>query len=236
MSRKKNSSLLEIRDMLKEEMDKFEAINDELIDNQNDFEKINENYNQYNDLIDKGHSHITDLEKQEFYENLLVYISFYFFFGCVIYVLSKRFPIHRLILFCFKQVFKIIMLIFPNKKGTISSVDNVMNVTNTTYDNIMNETAINNTNITLPDNETDINYCLNNHTYLSFLNNINVTFYEFSNIMSVIDSTIIDNKVNNTNYTNSTFDINDNLKKSSIYNEINQINQTNSELKENEDT
>ena len=173
MSRKKNSSLLEIRDMLKEEMDKFEAINDELIDNQNDFEKINENYNQYNDLIDKGHSHITDLEKQEFYENLLVYISFYFFFGCVIYVLSQRFPIHRIILFCLKQIYKIIVLIFPSKKGTVSSVDN-----------IMNETVTNNTNITLTDNETDINYCLNNHTYLSFLNNINVTFYEFSNIMS----------------------------------------------------
>ena len=44
MSKDKNSSLMEIRDILKEEMDKFTAINDEIIDNQNDFEKITDNY------------------------------------------------------------------------------------------------------------------------------------------------------------------------------------------------
>ena len=67
MSKEKNSSLLEIRDILKEEMDKFNAINDETADNQNYFEKITDNYNKYNNLIDKGKSHITDLKKQIFY-------------------------------------------------------------------------------------------------------------------------------------------------------------------------
>ena len=51
MSKEKNSSLIEIRDILKEEMDKFNAINDEIIDNQHDFQKINDNYNKYNNLF-----------------------------------------------------------------------------------------------------------------------------------------------------------------------------------------
>ena len=138
MSKKKNSSLVEIRDILKEEMDKFTAINDEIIDNQNDFEKINDNYNQYNNLIDKGHTHISDLKKQEFYENLFVYIGFYFFFGCVIYVLLKRFPIHKIIMFAFKLLYKIISIFFPNKKGNIvdNNNNNILNATNSSFDNI----------------------------------------------------------------------------------------------------
>ena len=138
MSKKKNSSLVEIRDILKEEMDKFTAINDEIIDNQNDFEKINDNYNQYNNLIDKGHTHISDLKKQEFYENLFVYIGFYFLFGCVIYVLLKRFPIHKIIMFAFKLLYKIISIFFPNKKGNIvdNNNNNILNATNSSFDNI----------------------------------------------------------------------------------------------------
>ena len=138
MKKKKNSSLVEIRDILKEEMDKFTAINDEIIDNQNDFEKINDNYNQYNNLIDKGHTHISDLKKQEFYENLFVYIGFYFLFGCVIYVLLKRFPIHKIIMFAFKLLYKIISIFFPNKKGNIvdNNNNNILNATNSSFDNI----------------------------------------------------------------------------------------------------
>ena len=105
---KKNSSLIEIRDILKEEMDKFTSMNNEIIDNQNDFEKITENYNKYDNLIDKGKSHITDLNRQEIIENLFIYIGYYFFFACVIYVLLKRFPIHKIIGFFFKLLKKII--------------------------------------------------------------------------------------------------------------------------------
>ena len=136
MSKEKNSSLIEIRDILKEEMDKFTAINNEIIDNQNDFEKITDNYNKYNTLIDKGKSHITDLKKQEFLENLFIYIGYYFFFGCVIYVLLKRFPIHKIIGFIFRIIKRIIMLFLGNKDGkNIEST--VGNFTNST---IINQT------------------------------------------------------------------------------------------------
>ena len=134
MSKEKNSSLIEIRDMLKEEMDKFTAINDEIVDNQNDFQTINDNYNKYNNLIDKGHTHVSDLKRQEFYENLFVYIGFYFFFFCVIIVLLKRFPIHKIIFFVFKILHKIITMFIPSKKGSIANFDNssIINGTNST--------------------------------------------------------------------------------------------------------
>ena len=121
MSKEKNSSLVEIRDILKEEMDKFTAINNEIIDNQSDFEKITDNYNKYDNLIDKSRSHITDLKKQEFLENLFVYIGYYFFFCCVIYVLLKRFPIHKIFMFFVKILFKIVRVFFPGNKGDIIS-------------------------------------------------------------------------------------------------------------------
>ena len=114
MSKEKNSSLLEIRDILKEEMDKFTDISNEIVDNQHDFEKITENYNKYNDLIDKGKTHISDLRRREFYENLFIYIGYYFFFACVGYVLLKRFPVHKIIGFIFKIIYKIVK--FVNSK------------------------------------------------------------------------------------------------------------------------
>ena len=135
MSKEKNSSLLEIRDILKEEMDKFNAINDEIIDNQNDFEKITDNYNKYNNLIDKGKSHITDLKKQEFYENLFIYIGFYFFICCVIYVWSKRFPIHKIFIFFIKLLYKIIMLFFPKKVVDNNPASTINSFNNTSFNN-----------------------------------------------------------------------------------------------------
>jgi hypothetical protein len=75
---KKKSSLIEIRDILKGELDKFTAINSEVINNQNDFEKIHENYEKYDVSIDESRNHITKLKKREFYENLFVWIGFFF--------------------------------------------------------------------------------------------------------------------------------------------------------------
>ena len=69
---KKKNTLLEIRDILKGELDKFTAINNEIIDNQNDFRKINENYEKYNNSIDESRNHIKKIKKREFYENLFV--------------------------------------------------------------------------------------------------------------------------------------------------------------------
>ena len=74
-------------------------IRKQLIEDENDFEEIKNNYNKYKHEIDKGHNHINNLEKYEYYETLFLYFGYYFFFGCVFYVLYKRFPIHRIILF-----------------------------------------------------------------------------------------------------------------------------------------
>ena len=136
---KKNSSLIEIRDILKEEMDKFTSINNEIIDNQNDFEKITENYNKYDNLIDKGKSHITDLNRQEIIENLFIYIGYYFFFCCVIYVLLKRFPIHKIIGFFLRLLKKIVMFFISDKGDDIIST--VGNFTNSTLKNNSNQTT-----------------------------------------------------------------------------------------------
>ena len=136
---KKNSSLIEIRDILKEEMDKFTSINNEIIDNQNDFEKITENYNKYDNLIDKGKSHITDLNRQEIIENLFIYIGYYFFFCCVIYVLLKRFPIHKIIGFFLRLLKKIVMFFISDKGGDIIST--IGNFTNSTLKNNSNQTT-----------------------------------------------------------------------------------------------
>ena len=132
---KKNSSLIEIRDILKEEMDKFTAINNEIIDNQNDFEKIHDNYTKYNTLIDKGKSHITDLRKQEFYENLFIYIGYYFFFLCVIIVLLRRFPVHKIFIYFLKLIYKIIMIFFPKNKEDSSYSSSIGSFNNTTFVN-----------------------------------------------------------------------------------------------------
>ena len=131
---KKNSSLIEIRDILKEEMDKFNAINDEMVDNQSDFQKINDNYNQYDTLINKGHTHISDLTRQEYIENLFIYIGFYFFLGCVFYVLHKRFPILKIITFLLKLIYKTIFFFIPHKKDINSSLSKeFINGTNSNF-------------------------------------------------------------------------------------------------------
>ena len=125
---------MEIRDILKEEMDKFTDISNEIVDNQHDFEKITENYNKYNDLIDKGKTHISDLRRREFYENLFIYIGYYFFFVCVGYVLLKRFPVHKIIGFIFKIIYKIVKFVIPSKNssGEMNHYYNITNQTNTT--------------------------------------------------------------------------------------------------------
>ena len=78
-------------------MDKFKTINTEIIDNQHDFGKIGNNYTKYSSEIDKSREHINKLKRREFYENLFVYIGFYFFFVCVAIVLLRRFPLHKII-------------------------------------------------------------------------------------------------------------------------------------------
>ena len=133
MSKNKNSSLMEIRDLLKEEMDKFTAINNEISDNQSDFEKISYNYTKSNNLMDKAKSHINDLKNQEYWENMFIKFGQIFFTACVLYVISKRIPIHKLIILIFKFLYKMIKFIFLGKDDGISS--SVGNFNNTTLAN-----------------------------------------------------------------------------------------------------
>ena len=115
-------------------MDKFNVINDEMVDNQSDFQKINDNYNQYDTLINKGHTHISDLTRQEYIENLFIYIGFYFFLGCVFYVLHKRFPILKIITFLLKLIYKTIFFFIPHKKDINSSLSKeFINGTNSNF-------------------------------------------------------------------------------------------------------
>ena len=99
--------IVEIRDMLKEMLDKFEEINDETVEQQNNIEKIEENYVQYNNLIKKGGDIVNDIANREYYETLFVYFGIFFFFGCVIFVLLKRIPIHKIIVHAFELISKI---------------------------------------------------------------------------------------------------------------------------------
>ena len=113
MSKEKISSLMEIRDLLKDEKHKFDSINEE----------INDNYSKYNNAIIESHSHVNNLKKYEFYENLFVYIGFYFFFFCVIVVLFRRIPLRKIIFSIFEIMRKIVMMFYNDKKETVSNFD-----------------------------------------------------------------------------------------------------------------
>jgi len=124
---KKN--LVEIRDMLKIEMDKFNLINREVVENQNDFDKINKNYNMYNEKIDSGRRNIDKLKKQEFYENLFVYVGFYFFFICVAIIFLRRFPLHKILFFILKQIKKVFSIFFSTFSNN-KNINNNKNISN----------------------------------------------------------------------------------------------------------
>ena len=237
MSGKNNSNLVEIRDLLKEEMDKFNAINDEIIENQNDFQKISDNYNQYNNLINEGGHHVNDLTKQEYYENMFLYFGFYFFFGCVIYVVSKRIPIHKIMMLALKLIYKFIMIFFPHKKEDTSISEK--NINNISFINETNETfigyidGINRTNISFVNgtNET-IRYF--NNSLNETITNANNNISKFNNSLdnSSINNTIIHNDTINTINNNINININDNTINNNV-NDANILNKNNSVINEN---
>ena len=233
MSGKNNSNLVEIRDLLKEEMDKFNAINDEIIENQNDFQKISDNYNQYNNLINEGGHHVNDLTKQEYYENMFLYFGFYFFFGCVIYVVSKRIPIHKILMLALKLIYKIIMIFFPHKKENTSISEK--NINNISFINETNETyigyidGINKTNISFVN--------VTNETIKYFNNSLNETNTNVNNNISKFNNSLHNSNINNTIINNDTFNnnINNNITINNNVNDTNILNKNNSSFEINED-
>jgi len=98
---KKKSNLIEIRDILKNELNKFSNISSTLKDTSDGLNNIDTKYNDYNKEIDESKSHIIKLKKREFFENLFIYIALAFYIICIIYITLKRFPIHRIIFFIY---------------------------------------------------------------------------------------------------------------------------------------
>ena len=103
----KNYQLIEILNILKGELYKFNEINNEIVEQQNLFEKIENNYNQYYNLMEEGNNNVNDITNKGYHETLFIYFSFFFFFGCVFYVLSKRIPIRKIIMYIFELISKI---------------------------------------------------------------------------------------------------------------------------------
>ena len=111
MSGNNIARLKELRDILKADMNKLKDINDKINEMRNNLQQIIKNYNDYYNLINKGKNHVNEITKQEYYENLFLYFGFFFFFGCVIYVISKRIPINKIIIFIFELIYKLFGLI-----------------------------------------------------------------------------------------------------------------------------
>ena len=91
--------IIEIRDVLKNEFQRFASISTVLKDTSDQFNKIDDTYTSYGSEMDTAKLHINKLKRREFFENLFIYIGLCFFFLCVIYVMLKRFPLHRIIYF-----------------------------------------------------------------------------------------------------------------------------------------
>ena len=95
---KKKSNLLEIRDILKNELNKFSNISTTLKDTSEGLNNIDSKYIEYGREINESKTHIIKLKRREFFENLFIYIALIFYTSCVIYITLKRFPVHRIIL------------------------------------------------------------------------------------------------------------------------------------------
>lgn len=175
--KQKTSGLVEIRDMLKGELNKFSTINLALKETTEGFNKIDSTYTNYGSEIDVSRNHIMKLKRREFFENLFVYIGFVIYLCCVAYVLLKRFPIHRLVYLAYFIVEYIVSVIYSSK-GIIDGYFKGGN--NTLYD--LNNTLLYNiSNYTTAYSEID-NVYSNNVSLFS-----NLTIYEaFSNNETMI--------------------------------------------------
>jgi hypothetical protein len=122
--KKQRSGMAEMRDMLKNEMNKFTNIDLALKETGEDFSKIEKTSSFYGSEIGESSSHIREIRRREFYENLFVYIGFFFYLGCVTYIVLRRFPIHIIIIKLW-EFFEIIIFYILQIKGYID--ENVLN-------------------------------------------------------------------------------------------------------------
>jgi hypothetical protein len=120
MSKEKSAGLVEIRDILKKELNKFSNVQSTLQTTSDGFNKVDTNYSKYESEIDESKKHINELKRKEFYENLFVYIGFGFFMFCVAWVLLKRFPLHQIIFFIYSGIEYIMGIIISLYNNIIS--------------------------------------------------------------------------------------------------------------------
>lgn len=95
--KKQKSEIFEIRDILKNELNKFSNISSTLKETSDELNNIDGKYNEYSKEIDESKTHITKLKRREFIENIFIYIAFVFYILCLVYVSLKRFPLHKII-------------------------------------------------------------------------------------------------------------------------------------------
>lgn len=117
---KKKSNLIEIRDILKNELNKFSSISSTLKDTSEGLNNIDSKYNEYNKEIDESKLHIMKLKRREFFENLFIYIALAFYFCCVIYITLKRFPVHKIIFLFYRIVEYISNLLYAFTSSVVN--------------------------------------------------------------------------------------------------------------------
>jgi hypothetical protein len=112
---KEKTGMFEIRDVLKNEFQRFASINTVLKETSDGFDKIDETYETYGTEMDTSKTHLLKLKRREFFENMFIYIGFVIFFICVSYVMLKRFPLHRIIFFVYNILEMIVGYLWLSK-------------------------------------------------------------------------------------------------------------------------
>ncbi len=122
---KEKSNFVEIRDVLKDEVQRLSSINTVLLEGTSEFNKIDDLYSSYGSEMDISKNHIIKLKRREFFENLFVYIGLVIYFACVAYVMLKRFPLHRIIFFVYYILEVLLTWLFSIKEYIIVSMTNI---------------------------------------------------------------------------------------------------------------
>ncbi len=140
-SDKAKSGIIEIRDVLKNEFQRFASINTVLKDTSDGFDKIDDTYSTYSSEMDVAKNHIIKLKRREFFENLFIYIGLIFFFACVAYVWLKRFPLHKIIYlivnlltFLINTTTSVVYSLMGDNKSVNATVSDLITQINNTVD------------------------------------------------------------------------------------------------------
>lgn len=197
--KKKKSNLLEIRDILKNELNKFSNISTTLKDTSEGLNNIDNKYHEYNREIEESKTHIIKLKRREFFENLFVYIALIFYICCLIYITLKRFPVHKILYLAYyilEFITRVSFLAYNSIKQNL------------------NET-LNNKTLEINESFTGIGYNSSNITYMisnatEIVNNTIHNIVEFIALNKTISNSI-GNDYNYTDHYNQTGFINSNI-------------------------